>query len=128
MQGTRPPKTPYFIYLKEHRPFMFAGLWDRWTPPDVPDAEPIDTFTILTTTANALMKPIHQRMPVILSAEDYVRWLDPARSGQDVMDLLRPFDAAQMEAYAISNRVNSVRNDGPELIERVCENDGQLWN
>lgn len=114
-KGTKPPKQPYFIHMRDDSPFAFAGLWDRWKPE--PDAEPVDTFTILTTTPNKLMEPIHNRMPVILAAKDYERWLDNETKGADVADLLKPFPEKPMEAYPISTKVNNTKNDGPELIE-----------
>ncbi|HSZ56541.1 MAG TPA: SOS response-associated peptidase family protein [Tepidisphaeraceae bacterium] len=75
----------------------------------------LETFTILTTEPNALMKPIHNRMPVIVPPSGYRRWL----TGDEPQALLKPYDADAMEAFPISTRVNNVRNDGPELIERV---------
>lgn len=73
-KGAKPPKVPHFIHRADDEPFAFAGLWERWKPAD--DAEPVDTFTILTTEPNELMRSIHNRMPVILKPEDYQRWLD----------------------------------------------------
>lgn len=114
-QGSKPPKQPYFIHMKDDGLFAFAGLWERWRPDD--DAEPVETFTIITTTPNGVMSPIHNRMPVILSPRDYERWLDPKQTGESVLELLRPFAADGMEAYRISTRVNKPAHDGPELIE-----------
>lgn len=73
-QGAKPPKQPMFIHLPDDRPFAFAGLWERWIPD--PAAEPLDTFTIITTGANSQMTQIHNRMPVMLHERDYTRWLD----------------------------------------------------
>jgi putative SOS response-associated peptidase YedK len=110
-------KQPYYIRLAKERPFAFAGLWERWRGPD--DAT-VETCTIVTTTPNALMESLHDRMPVILSDEDYDRWLDP--KNEDVaalQDLLRPYPAEEMAAFPISTLVNSPRNDRPECIERL---------
>ncbi len=108
-------KQPMFIHLKGDRPFAFAGLWERWKPDE---AEPIDTCTILTTTPNELMSEIHDRMPVILSPNDFAKWLSREVLGKDVVDLIRPFDANQMEAWPVSRQVNSPKNEGAELVER----------
>lgn len=110
-------KQPMFIHLKEDRPFAFAGLWERWKPDEA--SPPIDTCTILTTTPNDLMCGIHDRMPVILAPGDFPRWLSREVPGKDVLDLVRPFDADQMEAWPVSVAVNSPKNDGKELVERV---------
>jgi putative SOS response-associated peptidase YedK len=114
-RGKTPPKQPYFIHMKDDEPFAFAGLWERWKPAE--DAEPVDTFTILTTDANDLMRPIHNRMPVILNAADYQRWLDRELPAQAVADLLKPYPSELMTARTVSTKVNNARNAGPELIE-----------
>jgi putative SOS response-associated peptidase YedK len=114
-QGSKPPKQPYFIHMRSDEPFAFAGLWERWRP-DAPDAEPLDTFTILTTSPNELMSPIHNRMPVIIAGKDYDRWLDRTVETAGVADLLKPYPAEEMEAYTVSTRVNNVRNDERDLL------------
>lgn len=116
-QGKTPPKQPYFIHMSDDAPFAFAGIWERWRAS--PDAEPIDSFAILTTTPNELMRPIHDRMPVIVPEPDYGRWLDRTRGASDIEDLLRPYDAGKMEAWPVGRQVNNVRNGGPTLIERT---------
>ena len=78
-------KQPYFIRMRDERPFAFAGLWDRW---ESPDEGAIETCTILTTAPNAVLAPIHDRMPVILPPAEYAQWLDPALRN---MDTWRPF-------------------------------------
>jgi len=105
-------KQPYFIRVKEC-PFAFAGLWEHWEKPQTPA---IDSFTIIVTEANALLKPIHDRMPVILHREDFDSWLDPETPLGDAKALLRPLEPEAMEAYPVSTRVNSPRNDDPECI------------
>jgi len=74
-QGTRPPKTPYYVYLKSGELFALAGLWDTWKQPD---GKFLESFTIITTEPNELMRPIHRRMPVILHRDDEENWLDCA--------------------------------------------------
>ena len=80
----------------------------------------MDTFTILTTEPNDLMRPLHNRMPVILEPGDYGRWLDGELPASGVADLLKPSPAGSMEAWPVSTRVNRPGNEGPELIERVA--------
>lgn len=110
-------KQPYFIHRKDDDVFCFAGLWERWKPD--PDAEPVDTFTILTTTPNRLMAEIHDRMPVILEEKDYPLWLDRSVPGSGVAHLLKQYPPELLEAYKVSKYVNSPKNDGPECSERV---------
>ncbi len=111
------PKTkhPFAIGLKSGQPCAFAGLWDRWQPKE---GEPLETFTILTTDPNAVMEPIHNRMPVILEPRDYDRWLEPGDPARPPVDLLRPFPADEMRAWPVSDRVGNVRNNDPQLLER----------
>jgi putative SOS response-associated peptidase YedK len=110
-------KQAYSIGMKDDGLFAFAGLWDRWRDPE---GNPIESCTILTTEANALLKGIHGRMPVILSPDDYDRWLDPGVTDPArVADLLKPFDARPMRVYPVSSTVNSVKNDSPECAEEV---------
>jgi putative SOS response-associated peptidase YedK len=113
-EGAR--KQPYRIRLRGGGPFAFAGLWERWSP-ERGDAEVIESFTIVVTDANALLEPIHERMPVILAQSDYGAWLDVQGTEPEAAQaLLRPYPPDQMEAYPVSLRVNSPRNDDPECI------------
>jgi len=116
-KGAKPPKQPFFIHMKSDEPFAFAGIWERWRESD--DTEAIDTYAILTTSPNDLMKQIHNRMPVIIAEKDYDRWLDRNIKAEDVADVMKPHDADSMEAYAVSTQVNSVRNEGQDLISPV---------
>lgn len=109
-------KQPFAVALKSGKPFAFAGLWESWRPKA---GEPLETFTILTTDANELMEPIHDRMPVILQPKDYDRWLDPGDPARPPVDLLRPYTAEPMLAWPVSQRVGNVRNNDAELLERV---------
>jgi putative SOS response-associated peptidase YedK len=108
-------KQPFAIALKSGEPYAFAGLWDRWQPNE---SAALETFTILTTGPNELMKPIHNRMPVILEPCDYDRWLDTGDPARPPVDLLRPFPAEEMRAWPVSNRVGNVRNNDSELLEQ----------
>jgi len=111
-------KQPYLIARRDGASFAFAGLWERWTPKEKP-AEPafIDSYTIVTTEANTLLKPLHERMPVILAPEHYASWLDPEAAEADLLALLRPAPEELLHYFPVSRRVNAARVDVPELIE-----------
>jgi putative SOS response-associated peptidase YedK len=116
-EGTK-LKQPFHIGLKDDRLFAFAGLWEEWHNPG---GEVIESFTILTTDANELMRPIHNRMPVILPPADYAAWLDPKEQDREALTkLLRPFSPDEMVAYPISTFVNSPRNEGPKCVEKIA--------
>jgi putative SOS response-associated peptidase YedK len=115
-------KQPYAIALKDGSLFAFAGLWEAWK--DKATGQSRNTYTIITTDPNELMKPkngppIHDRMPVILNPKDYVRWLEPGDPSQLPVDLLRPFPVEEMKAWPVSSDVGNVRNNRPELVEPI---------
>jgi putative SOS response-associated peptidase YedK len=112
-------KQPMFVRRHDDGPFAFAGLWERWRPDE--EAEPVDTMTIVTTSPNALMAPIHDRMPVILAQRDYARWLDRQVPGEEVAGLLRPYAEQDMAAVAVSTRVNSPRNDDCDCVAPLAD-------
>jgi putative SOS response-associated peptidase YedK len=113
-------KQPYYIRLRDSRPFAFAGLWERWAPQD---GQPIDSCTIITTVANDRVRPLHLRMPVILPPADCDVWLDPSvQEAERLQPLLRPYPAEEIEAYTVSTRVNNTANDTPGCIERLMAN------
>lgn len=110
-------KTPYFIYMKDRKPFAFAGLWDSW---EGPDGSNIKTCTIITTKSNELMESIHDRMPVILHQRDYKKWLEHSPQTPDnLLPLLKPYPADSMSAHPVSTLVNKTSNDKPELVVPV---------
>jgi putative SOS response-associated peptidase YedK len=110
-----PAKQPYFFHMKDNRPFALAGLWERWLSED---GSELETCAILTTSPNALVENIHQRMPVIIAPEDYDPWLDPANEKPATLQhLLRPFPAEEMETIPVSCRVNDPKNDDPACVE-----------
>lgn len=112
-------KQPYFIRFQDDRPFGIAGVWDRWQKGD---AEPIESCTLITTEPNDVIKPIHDRMPVILDPKDFDDWLDPeAREPEFLQELLRSYPGEAMEAFEVSKVVNSPQNDVPECIEAVTK-------
>ena len=116
-QKTSGGRLPYYIRMADDAPMLLAGLWDRWRRDD---AEPIESFTILTTPSNPMIAPLHDRMPAIVDRADLERWLDvKEQDAAAAAALLRPFPAERMRGYPVSRRVNSANNEGPELIERV---------
>ena len=116
-------KQPYLIRRKDAKPFAFAGLWDRWQDPE---RGQLDTFTILTTDANELVRPLHDRMPVILDSKDFDLWLDPAFEDRErLQPLLAPFDPEQMETFPVSRTVNSPANDVAGCIEPLVQDQSQ---
>jgi len=113
--GTR--KQPHFIGFKNGRPFAFAGLWERWQGEG---SEHVESCTIVTTGANELLAPIHDRMPVILDPVDFALWIDPGEKDTDrLAALLKPYAAEPLEAYPVSLLVNSPANDTPACRERL---------
>jgi putative SOS response-associated peptidase YedK len=107
-------KRPYFVRMRDERVFAFAGLWDRW---ESPDEGAVETCTILTISANAVLAPIHDRMPVILPPGEYDRWLDPSLKDPDSLTpLLVPFPPEKMLAYPVSPRVNAPSADDKGCI------------
>ena len=115
-QKTGKSKQPFYIRLRDDSPFAMAGLWESWMNPAA--GEPVESCTVITTDANELTRPIHDRMPVILNAVDYDRWLDPQLPNLDPLrELLRPFDSLAMRADPVSTLVNNPRNDGPRCVE-----------
>jgi putative SOS response-associated peptidase YedK len=110
-------KQPYFIGLRDQEPMALAGLWERWRSPE---GDELESCSIIVTDANDLMRPIHDRMPVILDPADWDAWLAPDAGDLGVLQgLLRPFPAEAMAARPVSTRVNSPRNDIPECLEAV---------
>jgi len=104
--------TPYYLKLKNGKPFAFAGLWDRWKP-----SEEIDVMscTIITCPANELVATIHDRMPVMLDKHSLWQWLQPAPMGE-LEKQLKPYPAELMQAYPISKMINNSQYDAPDVI------------
>lgn len=110
-------KQPMYVRRHGHQPFAFAGLWEVWR-----DAAgtALYTCTILTTTANPLLQPIHERMPVILNPAAEAMWLDRSITAPDsLLPILQPYGAEEMEVYAVSTRVNSPSNNTPACMTPV---------
>lgn len=121
------PKQPVFVRRRDGAPMVFAGLWEVWRDPEEPESPWLRTCTVITTEANALVAPVHDRMPVILQPDAFDAWTD--RDNKDAAALhrlLAPIDPDVLELWPVSDRVNSVRNNGPELIEPGTVDDGLL--
>ncbi|MCC6318626.1 MAG: SOS response-associated peptidase [Gemmatimonadaceae bacterium] len=108
-------KQPWAIGLGSGEPFALGGLWDFWRPKD--GGEGLATFAILTTAPNALLAPIHDRMPVIIPADRYLTWLDPRTPDPGVAEFVRAFPSELMKAWTISPRVNKADEDDAGLLE-----------
>ncbi len=122
-KGPKGQKQPYAIGLQNRRWFCFAGLWDRATieehsvDGETVEERVIDSFTILTTAPNDMMKDIHNRMPVILNPGDYKVWLEPENDNGTA--LLKPFPGDLMHAWPVGKAVGNSRNQGRELIAEI---------
>ena len=110
-------KKPYYIRLKSGKPFGFAGLYNIWTSPE---GERLTTSTIITTDANDLLRPIHNRMPVITQVSNYDKWLDHSITDKDILSsILKPFPSEEMEYYPVTSKMNSVKYNDPENIKQT---------
>jgi putative SOS response-associated peptidase YedK len=103
-------RQPVLIRRRDGRPFAFAGIWERWGPRD----QPLLTCAIVTTTPNALLARVHNRMPVILGRLQQEAWLDPHASPESLQSLLQPCAEDELEMYVVSPLVNSPANDVAE--------------
>jgi putative SOS response-associated peptidase YedK len=112
-------RQPWRIARKDARVFGFAGLWERWRGPE----GTLETCTIVTTEANAVVAPIHGRMPAVVAPEQYALWLDPDAPPEQLLPLLRPFPAEAVVAHPVSTRVNRADVDDPECARPVAEAD-----
>jgi putative SOS response-associated peptidase YedK len=110
-------KQPVYVHLKSGEPFGMAGLFNHWTSPE---GKQVCTTTIITTDANETLKPVHNRMPVIVARDAAGIWLDPAVQDTDkLLPVLKPCPDDALELYEVSTKVNSPKNDSKELIERL---------
>ena len=114
-------KQPYLIRRQDRQVFGFAGLWSTWRGAE---GNTLETFTIITTTPNDVLRPLHDRMPVILDRRDFAAWLDPANRDRDhLQSLLVPAPPAGWEAIPVSRAVNNPANDHPTCIEPLVQDD-----
>lgn len=116
-QRTGDGKQPWYIHAASGEPLALAGLWELWDGGG--EAPPVASCTIITTRANEFMRPLHDRMPVVLDADARDAWLDPAAAASALQALLEPPGEALLEAWPVSRRVNSPFNEDPSLVEPV---------
>jgi len=114
--GPKGRSQPYFFRRKDGSPFAFAGLWEFWRSPE---GEEVRSCTIITCDANELVKPVHDRMPAMLSGDDLWQWLKQDRPG-DLLGMLKPYPVDQMECYPVSAMVNRPEVETPELVRPVA--------
>jgi putative SOS response-associated peptidase YedK len=119
--GRRAPRQPYCVRRRDGEPLAFAGLWEIWRDPAVEDADAPDAWvrscTVITTRANGVLAPIHDRMPVVLGDDTWDTWLDPANHDIAALEsLLVPAPDEWVAAYPVSTRVNSPRNNDADLL------------
>ncbi|HKK02900.1 MAG TPA: SOS response-associated peptidase [Gammaproteobacteria bacterium] len=110
-------KQPWYIHGADGEPLALAGLWELWDPPE--GGTPLASCAIITTAANAFMRPLHDRMPVVLDAAARDAWLAPDAEPETLEALLRPAPEDALEAWPVSRRVNSPFNEDPSLLEKV---------
>ena len=110
-------KQPFYIRLKSKATFGMAGIYDIW---EGAGKFTIESYSIITTKANKLMRGIHERMPVIIKPKDEATWLDPKTPLSEALVLLRPFPGSQMEAFEVSAQVNNARNNTADLIQPIA--------
>lgn len=108
-------KQPYLVTRRDDAVFAFAGIWERFGPRQDPAAA-IDSFTIITTETNDFLRPFHHRMPVVLSAENYARWLDPDAEAENLVDLLVAAPNELLSCAPLEHAANSARVDAAELL------------
>ena len=109
-------KTPYYFQLKDQSPFAFAGLWERWEKGE----EPLESCTLITTEANGIVEPVHDRMPVILDPSSFSRWLDPNEQRAEALKaMLVPLPDDWLTAHSVSKLVNNPKYESPRCIEPV---------
>ncbi|MEM1181659.1 MAG: SOS response-associated peptidase family protein, partial [Acidobacteriota bacterium] len=106
------------IHRPGRRPFTFAGLWERWSKGQDEGQPPVESCTILTTSANETVRGVHDRMPVILEGDARLAWLDASSDPAALQELLRPYDGT-LELTPVSKLVNSPRNDSPRCLDPV---------
>lgn len=118
-------KQPYYLKMADDSPMAFAGVWERWSN----DGISLESCAILTTEANAVVRPFHDRMPVILPRDTWRTWLSPESPPAELHKLLRPAPDEVLVAYPVSTAVNYVANDSPSCIEPLREekNPGMLF-
>jgi putative SOS response-associated peptidase YedK len=115
-------KQPFAVALANRGPMTFAGLWDLWRDPGAPYAKPLKSFAIITTPANTLLEPLHDRMPALLPPELWAAWLgEAATDDADLKAMLKPCPDTTMAFWPVDRRVGNIRNDSPDLFASLNE-------
>lgn len=114
VHGNGKIKQPYCIRPRDGGLFAIAGLWERWNNPE---GQPVETCTIVTTEANELMRPLHDRMPVILDKSGEDVWLDTRSATDELRSLFVPFSSDELETFPVSSFVSNAKNQGPQCLE-----------
>lgn len=122
-QRTERRKQPWYFVRADRCPMALAGLWETWRSPD---GQALQTCTILTTHANEVVSPVHDRMPVVMNPPTLPDWLDPATTVTDARKMLHPAAPQVLTTWPVSPRVNKPQNDDAQLIAPLDETDGQL--
>lgn len=113
-------KQPFYISRFDSQPFIMAGLWESWSDKENAESDPIETCSVITTTANSIMEPLHHRMPVILEQQNFDFWLDHNFSDRERLEsLLVPFEPDELRTYPVDTIVNKAGNDVPQCIEPI---------
>ncbi len=107
-------KQPYYIHLRTKEVFTMAGIWEKWKNPE--NDQPVYSFSVITQSPSKFMAPIHDRMPAILLPEAEAKWLDISIPPQEALQLIRPLEDDLLAAYPVSNQVNRVSENNPELL------------
>ena len=112
-------KQPFAVALGNRGPMTFAGLWDTWR---APDGNTLKSFTIITTRANNLLVPLHDRMPVLLAPDRWAKWLgETAATDADLKTMLTPYPSEAMTFWPVDRRIGNIRNDSPDLFTSLNE-------
>ena len=119
----RPKKQPMFIHRRDGHLMAFAGLWERWRDRTHPDAHWLHSCTVITTTANEVMAPIHDRMPVILDPSSWTAWLGDDAEVDELLALLVPAAHDVLDLHPVSADVGNVKNNDPHLVEAIDDTD-----
>ncbi len=112
-------KQPFRFQMKDESPFAMAGIWEQWS---LEPGKTLFSFAIITTSPNKLMEPIHNRMPVILPKDAFSTWLE-SNDENKLHEMLKPYPENRMMAYKVSDKVNSVKSEGPELFKPLEDAD-----
>ena len=111
-------KQPWFISLVDDEPFALGALWESWR---APDGTNVTSCCVITTEPNHVMRPIHERMPVIVPAASWSAWLDGDATAAPPTELLRPFASGPMRAWPVSTMVNAPSRDDPRMVEPLLD-------